>query len=175
MTLPQTQEELDAIINKALAPRLARISELEGQVETLAAERDESANRVTAAEERATQLEQDVQDRERALLVKEVSHKKGVREKWLSGDTEEELLASADEYLADAKATLGVSDENPKPADPGTPEGAINPVSADELRKSEVVPSAGTGDETPAKPTYQERLKEAYEKAQKEGSKGVTI
>lgn len=167
--LPKSQDELNKIIDRVLAPKLSRLTELEGQVETLTAERDAAANKVTAAEERATQLETDVKVRDQALLVKEVSHKKGVREKWLSGETEEELMASADEYLADAKATLGV--KTAASNDSQDHESA----SESEPGKSDVVPSAGTGDETPAKPTYQERLKEAYENAQKEGAKGVTI
>lgn len=171
MSLPETQEELDAIINRALAPKLSRISELEGQVGTLTSERDDALNTVTTANERVSQLESDVEASNHRLLVKEVAHKKGVRERWLSGDTEEELTASADEYLADAKATLGVqgTGSNGQGGAPGDGAGS------DQNPGSGVVPSSGTGDELPVKPSYKERLKEAYEKAQQEGSKGVTI
>lgn len=170
MTLPKTQEELDALINRVLAPKLSQITDLEGQVETLTSERDEAVTKVTAADDTITKLTGDVEASKRALLVKDVAHKKGVRERWLSGDTEEELIASADEYLADAKATLGVQ-EPPN-------EGGIGTVQEEPpalAPGSGVVPSAGTGDELPAKPTYQERLKEAYENARKEGVEGVTI
>lgn len=171
MSLPETQEELDAIINRALAPKLSRISELEAEVGELTSERDEAVTNLGSANEQITTLQGDVQEGQRALLVKDVAHKKGVRERWLSGDTEEELIASADEYLADARATLGAGQI--------TPTGTVNPPAGGSdpgaPGKQEVVPSAGTGEETPAKPTYQERLQEAYEKAQQEGAKGVTI
>lgn len=158
--LPKTQQELDAILNRVLAPKLSKIAELEGQVTSLTSERDQATAQVTSASDEIAQLKSENAEGKRAMVVQRVASTKGVPEKYLSGDTEEDLAASADEYLNDARAALGVGaggNENP-PA----------PTSVN------TVPSAGTGDESPAKPSYQERLKEAYEKARK-GEKGVTI
>lgn len=158
--LPKTQQELDALLNRVLAPKLSKITELEGQVTSLTAERDQATAQAASSADEIAQLQQENAASKRALVVQRVASTKGVPEKYLSGDTEEDLAASADEYLNDARAALGIgaggSETPPSPSATNT------------------VPSAGTGDESPAKPSYQERLKEAYEKARK-GEKGVTI
>lgn len=153
--LPKTQDELEGFRNRILAPKLSRIAELEGQVNDLTSERDQLSHTVSSHQDSISQLTADADASKRALLVKDVAHSKGVPEKYIHGDSKEELEASADEFLSDV-ATLSA------------------PNTGAESRGDEVVRSAGTGDETPPKPSYKERLEEAYTKALS-GQKGVTI
>lgn len=88
----------------------------------------------TEDEKRATELEQlrarleqaeaAVKAKDREVLASRVASAKGVPAKYLTGDTEEELVASADAFLEDIK---GIAPERP----------------------AGVVPSAGTGSPKP--------------------------
>lgn len=71
-------------------------------------ESDKLAERVAAAERRAT-------DAEAKALRYEVAIEKGVKARWLSGSTREELEAAAEEYLADHPLANG---NGPAPAKP---------------------------------------------------------
>lgn len=71
-------------------------------------ESDKLAERIAAAERRATEAEA-------KALRYEVAVEKGVKARWLSGATREELEAAADEYLADHPPANG---NGPAPAKP---------------------------------------------------------
>lgn len=71
-------------------------------------ETDKLTERIAVAERRATEAEANA-------LRLQVSAEKGVKARWLSGNTREELEAAAEEYLADHPPANGNS---PAPAKP---------------------------------------------------------
>lgn len=85
---------------------------------------------VSAAEKRA----------ERAEVAADVASAKGVRLRYLVGDTREELEASADEFLADARSASKVG----------------------------VVPTQGTGESAPRASSYEAGAQRAREKHSKQ-------
>jgi hypothetical protein len=87
-------------------------------------EEEQRAAELEQLRTRAADLEKALADKDRMVLAQQVAASKGVPAKYLTGDTEEDLVASADELL---EAFKGV-----------TPE-----------RKPGVVPTAGTGDPKP--------------------------
>lgn len=157
---PKSQDDLNKIIQNALAPKLNKINALEAEKTQITQERDSLTQQVSERDQKITDLESTVGERDRTILVTEVAHAKKVPAKYLTGDSKEALEAAADEFLADV-AKLNT------PSTEGKASGASN-------QPDEVVQSSGTGDETPAKPSYKERLEEAYTKA-RNGQKGVTI
>lgn len=166
---PKTQDELNKIIDSRLAPKLARITELEGQVTSLTGEKEALTGQVSEKDQTIGQLQSTVSEKSKELLVTQVAHTKGVPAKWLSGEDQSALEASADEWLADAK---GIASASPTgTANPGTGDGD-NGGEQPGQQAGGYVGSAGTGSEEPARPSFEERKQAAYERASKQ-RKGV--
>lgn len=157
---PKTQEELDRIIQRAQASKLNRIRELEAEVTQLSGARDAAIAQVAERDAQVADLTADLGKKERELLVAKVAHEKKVPARWLTGDSEEELVAAADEWLADASSVAGGSVGAPKET---AVEGVQEPE--DGVQKRGHVPSAGTGGEKPPRPSYDEVKQKAYEQA----------
>lgn len=153
---PKTQDELNKVIQNALAPKLNKIRELEQERDSVASDRDAAKALVAERDQKIAGLEATVADRDRSILVSGVAASKGVPERWLSGDSVEELEASADAWLADAQTAYKPSSD---PA-PGDDPGEGNPAAT-----RTPTHSAGTGDEKPVRKSYDELKQEAYEKA----------
>ena len=83
---------------KALDKELAEVREQLAEASKGATRASELEAAVSAAEKRA----------ERAEIAAEVASAKGVKLRYLVGDTREELEASADEFLADARSASKV-------------------------------------------------------------------
>lgn len=132
-TAPQSQEDLNKIIEARLARERAKFAdyqELKTAAERLAeieaankSEAEKTAERLAAAEKRAAELE--VQ-----ALRAEVANEKGVPAKLLAGGTREELEAAADELIAfrgeqkppvPKSAALGRVNQPTNPAAEATP------------------------------------------------------
>ena len=102
-TAPQSQEDLNKIIESRLARERAKFAdypELQKAAGRLAeieaankSEAEKTAERLAAAEKRASELEAQA-------LRAEVANEKGVPAKLLAGATREELEAAADELIA---------------------------------------------------------------------------
>lgn len=150
---PTTQAELDAIRDRALAPKLQRISELEGTVQTLISEKEAIQLTRDERDKEYDELAAKYAEAERTLLVQQVAHAKGVPAKWLRGDDRAALEASADEWLADARGVGGGG------------EGDSGGGTGDGGGAGGYVGSAGTGDESPARPSFEEAKQRAYERA----------
>lgn len=161
---PTTQKELDAIRDRALAPKLQRITELDGQVKTLISERDAATAQVAEKDQKIGQLETDLTGKSRELLVTTVANAKGVPAKWLRGDDQAALEASADEWLADAKGIVKPSGDGEGEGKGGTGNGGAGGY----------VGSAGTGSEEPTRPSFEEAKQAAYERARNQ-QKGALI
>lgn len=134
-TPPATQEELDRIIQKRIDRERAKFADyddIKAQLETAnsavgrVSELDAS---LAAAQKRA----------DRAELAAEVASVKGVKLRYLTGETREELEASADEVLADFKT----------------------------MAKVGVVPTQGTGDPAPRVTSYTSGAERARAQADK--------
>ena len=126
-----SQEDLDRIIEKRLARERAKFADYE-EVKAKAAKVDEieeekksdlqrALDQIEALKAEAEQSKAAAAQAERAVLVEKVAASKGVPAKYLSGDSEDDLVASADAFLDDISAIA-------KPAQSG------------------YVPTAGTGD-----------------------------
>lgn len=115
----RAKENLNKV--KELEPAQARLAELEqaGQSEL-----EKAIARAEKAEQAAAKAAELVAQKDREVLVGRIASEKKVPAKYLTGATEEELVASADEFLADIQAIV--------------PD-----------RKPGHVPSAGTGDPKP--------------------------
>lgn len=165
---PTSQDELNRIISDRIGPKNSRISELEATVQTLTSEKETVAAQVAEKEQQITTLTTEVEKKGRALLVAEVAHAKGVPAKWLRGDDKAALEASADEWLADARGInpgAGSGDGGGEKNGGGTGDGG---------GAGGYVGSAGTGDETPARPSFEEAKQRAYERA-KNQRKGALV
>lgn len=133
-----SQDELDRIVQKRLDREKAKYADyddLKTQATAFETERSELQQKLAAAEERAVKAE-------RGALVARVASDKNVPAKYLEGETEEELLASADEFLAVLEA------RGPKKG---------------------YVPGAGTGSETPPESTVEAGRERARAKLNKNG------
>lgn len=86
-------------------------------------EEEKRASELEQLRDRAAELENELSKKDRAILVERVAASKGVPARYLHGDSEDDLLASADQFLEDAK-TLAAA----KPAG--------------------IIPSSGTGSPT---------------------------
>ena len=126
-----SQEDLDRIIEKRLARERAKFADYE-EVKAKAAKVDEieeekksdlqrALDQIEALKAEAEQSKAAAAQAERAVLVEKVAASKGVPAKYLSGDSEDDLVASADAFLDDVSAIA-------KPPQSG------------------YVPTAGTGD-----------------------------
>ena len=130
-----SQEDLDRIIEKRIARERAKYEARLEDYETVkakAAKVDEieeekksdlqrALDQIEALKAEAEQSKAAAAQAERAVLVEKVAASKGVPAKYLSGDSEDELVASADAFLDDVSAIA-------KPPQSG------------------YVPTAGTGD-----------------------------
>lgn len=159
---PKTQEELDRVIRSAQASKLSRIRELEAEVAEATKARDSAVAQVAERDTQIADLSSAVGKKDRELLVTKVAHEKKVPARWLTGDSEDELVAAADEWLKDASSVAGGSAGAPKdkPVEPKD-----DPESADDVQTRGHVPSAGTGGEKPPRPSYDEVKQKAYEMA----------
>lgn len=166
---PLTQDELNKVIQDRLAPKLNRITELESQAKTLAGEKDAAVAAVAEKDQQIATLSTEVGKKGRALLVAEVAHAKGVPAKWLRGDDKAALEASADEWLADARGVTPTGSGGGENNGGGTGGGDGAGGGA-----GGYVGSAGTGDETPARPSFEEAKQRAYERA-KNQRKGALV
>lgn len=154
---PKTQDDLNKIIQNALAPKLNKINALEAEKTQITQERDSLTQQVSERDQKIAGLESTVGERDRTILVTEVAHAKKVPAKYLTGDSKEALEAAADEFLADVQNLGGgQGGSSEKPPEGGQGEGQNN---------NGHVPSAGTGGEKPPRPTYDEVKQKAYEEA----------
>ncbi|RBP66430.1 uncharacterized protein DUF4355 [Brevibacterium sanguinis] len=107
----ESQDDLNRIVQERLARERAKYSDYD-EIKARAAKLDEieAANqsdlekaiaRAEAAEKRAEEIERAKTEAERAVLVERIASTKGVPSRYLTGDTEEELKKSADEFLSD--------------------------------------------------------------------------
>jgi len=103
-----------------LEPAQARLSEIEEAQKTAEQKQAEELEKLRA---RAAELESELSKKDRAILVERVAASKGVPARYLHGDSEDDLNASADQFLEDAKTLAGA-----KPAG--------------------IIPSSGTGSPT---------------------------
>ena len=99
-----TQADLDRIVQERLAKEKGKYSdydELKAKAQRL--DQAEAANKseVDRLKDENTQLKQAKADSDAKLLRLEVAAEKGVKARWLTGSTREELEAAADEYLAE--------------------------------------------------------------------------
>ena len=115
---------------KALDKELAEVREQLSEASKGAGRVSELEAAVSAAEKRA----------ERAEIAAEVASVKGVKLRYLVGETREELEASADEFLADARSASKVG----------------------------VVPTQGTGESAPRASSYEAGAQRAREKHSKQ-------
>lgn len=152
---PTTQSELDQIISNRVGPKSQRVSELEAQIGAIQKTRDERDREFEDLNKRFVKAERD-------LLVQQVAHSKGVPARWLRGDDKTELEASAEEFLADAKSIGVVPDVAGRDLGGDTGAGGAGGY----------VGSAGTGEEEPTRPSFEEAKKRAYERA-KQQKKGA--
>lgn len=104
-----SQEELDRIVQKRLDREKAKYADYDDLTTKVAD--------LTKANEKLTQdlaaAQQARAEAERGALVARVAESKNVPAKYLEGDTEEELLASADEFLAVLEARGPKKGHNP--------------------------------------------------------------
>lgn len=156
---PKTQDELNKIIQNALAPKLNKINALESEKAQISQERDSLTQQVTERDQKVANLESTVGERDRTLLVTEVAHAKKVPAKYLTGDSKEALEASADEFLADVQSLGGSQNSGSE---------SQHAEGAGSGQQQGHVPSAGTGGEKPPRPTYDELKQKAYEDAKKQ-------
>jgi len=156
---PTNQDELNRIIQNALAPKLNKINALEAEKASALQERDQFKSTVAERDTEISGLKSTVGERERALLVTKVAHKKNVPAKYLSGESEEELEAAADEFLNDVRSLGGGKPGEGDATAQGGEQGAQG------QQPQGHVPSAGTGGEKPQRPTYDEVKQKAYEQA----------
>lgn len=104
-----SQEELDRIVQKRLDREKAKYADyddLTTQVADLTEANEKLTQDLAAAQQARTEAE-------RGALVARVAESKNVPAKYLEGDTEEELLASADEFLAVLDARSPKKGHNP--------------------------------------------------------------
>lgn len=107
----ESQEDLDRIIEKRLArerqkfanydelaERAAKLDEIEQANQS---ELEKAIQRAEAAEAAAKDLADKASQAELKALVERVAGSKNVPSRYLSGTTEEELIASADQFLTD--------------------------------------------------------------------------
>ena len=147
---PESQEELDRIIQKRIDRERAKYTDYEDiktKTESLATELEAAKAELAEAAKgagRVGELEAAVsaaeKRAERAEIAADVASRKGVKLKYLTGDTREELEASADEFLTDVRAVSKVG----------------------------VVPTQGTGESAPRASSYEAGAQRAREKHSKQ-------
>lgn len=99
-----TQDDVDRIVRKRLADEKAKYSDyddLKAKADRLDEQESKSKDEVTRLREENGKLKSDLDHANAQVLRHEVAAEKGVKPRWLSGTTREELEAAADEYLQD--------------------------------------------------------------------------
>lgn len=119
---PDTKPDLGDAGKKALdAERKARreadarVKDLEARLATIEDKDKTEVERLTA---RVAAAERERDEANAKVLRYEIAADKGVKARWLSGSTREELEAAADEYLADHPPAGSPSGGAPAPAKP---------------------------------------------------------
>lgn len=117
---PQSQDELNAIVEKRLARERAKyvgFEDYKAKAEQFDAAEEGKKSELEKLNSKATKAEERALKAERALLVSEVARTKGVPAELLVGSTKEELEASAEQLLA----FKGVQEQAPAPNGPTSP------------------------------------------------------
>lgn len=107
--------------NKKLKAQLSEIQGEAGKSKTL-------EERLASLEEKLTDTEAQLEKKDRDLVAARVSSVKNVPARYISGDTEEEMIASADQFLADLQDALAAEEAK---------------------KRTGHVPSQGTGESRP--------------------------
>lgn len=138
-----SQEDLDRIIEKRIARERAKYEARLEDYETVkakAAKVDEieeekksdlqrALDQIEALKAEAEQSKAAAAQAERAVLVEKVAASKGVPAKYLSGDSEDDLVASADAFLDDVSAIAKPSPSGYVPtAGTGDPKASVDEV-----------------------------------------------
>ena len=135
----ESQEDLDRIIEKRLARERAKFADYE-EVKAKAAKVDEieeekksdlqrALDQIEALKAEAEQSKAAAAQAERAVLVEKVAASKGVPAKYLTGESEEDLVASADEFLEDASSLARPSQSGYVPTTgTGDPKASVDEV-----------------------------------------------
>jgi hypothetical protein len=116
-----TQADVDRIVADRLTRekgKYADYDELKAKAEKFDQLEASSKSDLEKEREARQKAEKEAADAKAASLKLEVAAEKGVKARWLSGTTREELEAAADEYLADHPPAGG---EKPPPKPPGKP------------------------------------------------------
>lgn len=131
-----TTEQLQERINESLADRLARERAKFSDYDDLVKFKADSAATLTAANSRIGELEGRVQDLTGSLSAKDadlerakVAAEKKVPARWVTGSTREEMEKAAEEWLADAKSSVGKPGVIPTQGT-GDPNAQTNPYDA---------------------------------------------
>ena len=129
---PSSQDELDRIIQKRLdreRSKFADYDDLKSKADKLREFEDaqktaeqKQAEELESLRAKLAEVEKANTEKDRAILVERVAASKGVPARYLHGDSEDDLNASADQFLEDAKTLAGAN------------------------KPSGIVPSSGTGD-----------------------------
>ena len=99
---PESQEELDRIIQKRIERERARFSDyadLKAKAEQLDEIEESKKSEIEKATARVAELEAKLAEAELSVLKADVAAAKGVPAKLLTGSTQEELEAAADELI----------------------------------------------------------------------------
>lgn len=118
----RTWEERAKTANSELEELRKRASKLDEIEEAQKTAEQKQAEELEKLRARAAELETELSKKDRAILVERVAASKGVPARYLHGDSEDDLNASADQFLEDAKTLAGAN------------------------KPSGIVPSSGTGD-----------------------------
>lgn len=132
---------------KALAAERAARRKAEKDAKDLAARlqalEDKDKSELDKLRDENTQLKKDVTEATAQSLRLEVAAEKGVKARWLSGSTREELEAAADEYLEDHPPATGGA---PVPGKPTADlKGGSDPTEDADVNVREVVDSIPRG------------------------------
>lgn len=118
----------------------AKAKKLEARLQEL---EDKDKGEVDKLRERNAQLEKDLDEAMLATTKLEVAAERGVKARWLSGSTREELEAAADEYLEDhppAESAKPPPSKRPKPDLKGGSDPTDEPKETDPAKLAASVP-----------------------------------
>lgn len=116
----RTWEERAKTANSEIEALREKAKKLEEFEEAQKTAEQKQAEELEKLRTRAAELESELSKKDRDILAQKVAADKGVALRWITGDTEDDMIASADQFLEDAKSLA--------PSKPG------------------IIPSAGTGD-----------------------------
>ncbi len=130
-TTEQLQEKIDA----AIGPRLQRQKDQFADYDDLKSFKADAQSTLSQATARITELESEITTLRGSLNGKDLELERGrvagekkVPERWITGDTREEMEKSADDWLADAKQA-GKPGVNPHQGT-GDPDAGLSPFEA---------------------------------------------